>query len=190
MDELTHEDLLLHRAASGNATAGDWRELEIIAATDPAVWERLAISMRDQNELLQLTRGLETAASRVDLPLGTAAPALTPGTAHHRATAASGWLAAAAITIISLLAFFTSPRPALGGSDDLTIKKSEILGELPNVLVETRAADEGGGVDVIYLRRLITKTRVTGVDELQFDDTGRAVKVPVSMNKFTTQTPL
>lgn len=50
------EDLLFHRALTGSAVDDDWTALEALAARDPAVWERLARSLREDRALARAAR--------------------------------------------------------------------------------------------------------------------------------------
>lgn len=179
MIESEREDLLLHRAASGTASPEDWRELELAGAGDSSIWERLALTIRDQGQLQQIADFAAARAARVEIP-----NINIHNHPHTRAITASGWLTAAAVTMISLLAFFTQ-KPRLADGQNHT-SNSEILGELPKVLVETRAPENGSGVEVIFVRQVVERARVSGVDELQQDDLGRPVKIPISFSKLTS----
>ncbi|MBI3818778.1 MAG: hypothetical protein HY286_08820 [Planctomycetes bacterium] len=177
------EDLWIHRVVSGAATAEDWNGIESAAAADTAVWERLAAAIRDERHLLQFTDRIAALAAKVELniPAAAARPA-------SRAVALSGWLTAAAITIFSFISVLTQKSSASQPSNARDPYAAEVVGELPRVLIETRAV-EGGGFEVTYVRRVVERAIASGFDQLQINDAGQAVRVPISLAKLSDRTP-
>jgi len=178
------EELLLSRIASGTATADDWSAIERAAGADSNIWERLARTLHDQTQLQQLGSRISSIAQNVEIP--------SPAKSIHsfrtaRLTAASGWLSAAAITLIAVLANAMPAAPKYINSPASGPGAAEVIGELPNVLVETHSTDGKPGVEIIYVRRTIEKKRVDGVYEIQHDDIGRPVPIPTMLAKNETK---
>ncbi|MFN0207884.1 MAG: hypothetical protein ACKVS6_16365 [Planctomycetota bacterium] len=178
------EELLLSRIASGTAAAEDWLAIERAAAADSNIWERLARTLHDQSQLQQLGSRISSISQNVDIP----APSKSINTFRTaRLTAASGWLSAAAITLIAVLVNATPSAPKYMNSPAAGPGAPEVIGELPNVLVETHSTDGKPGVEIIYVRRTLEKKRVNGVFEIQHDDIGRPVPIPTMLAKNETK---
>lgn len=102
-------EVLIARVVDGRAAAADWRSLEQLALTDPAVWRDLAHSQRDQALLERVVGRAAARAEAFDLP--------APNPIHHtpphhagrdlahpahrfrRAVAWMGWAAAACLAL-------------------------------------------------------------------------------------------
>jgi len=63
---------------------------------------------------------------------------------------------------------------------DITGLRGAIVGELPLQLVSTAAAADGDGLDVVYVRPVLERTRVSGLYSLGADELGQPA--PVSIN--------
>lgn len=185
-DEL--EDILIQQIIGGNDPRTAMSEFERIGEGRPEVWEQLARSFHDQQFLKAAAAHGATAASRVDLELQKAPVPYTSGAGrstlqHHRATTLSGWLAAAAVLIVAVIhgaAPAASPQPP----------SHEVLGELPNILVETSNIGPGAGRDIIYIRRTVEKMRVNNLFEFQRDDAGAIHGIPTALGRISGSIPL
>jgi hypothetical protein len=60
-----------------------------------------------------------------------------------------------------------------------------VLGELPPELVSTRAALDGPGLDVVYVRRVLERTRVDSAWSYATDEMGNPAPVPVNLDLLT-----
>jgi len=178
------EETVFDRMVTCEATPGDWEQLEAIAERDAGAWRRLGLALRDHGDLVQAVDVAGDEAEALDiLPLPPA---------RVRWTARAGWLAAAAALLMwagtSLMDVSgTSPPaqvPATAQQESpVTAEASEtrIVGELPSVLVNTRALPEGQGVEVTYLRRLLERRTTRGVYERGTNEWGQATAVPTSL---------
>ncbi len=55
-----------------------------------------------------------------------------------------------------------------------------VIGELPEkVIIETAADDEGGGYEVVYLRQIMERTRVSDLYRVSSDELGNPTPVPI-----------
>ena len=175
----SHEELLMHRALEYQALDDDWSELNGLARTDPSVWRRLADGLRDEGAL---RRRLDRELSRVDQ---VELPAVVPGR-RSRLVLVSGWAAAFLLAALWLLnGFKREPQQLLPGGpgrSDLGTEvvnhspskrgTSNVVDELPAMMIETVPAEDGSGYDVLFLRRTIERIRVNGVFQLARDEYG------------------
>ena len=58
------------------------------------------------------------------------------------------------------------------------IEEGRIIEELPLLTLDLRPAEDGEGMDVFYVRRVIEKAHVKGMYKMGMDDQGRAVVLP------------
>ena len=65
-ERIPEEDLLLSRIADGAAGPEDWEALEIVAAGDRGVWERLGHTLRCEAELREDVAAATTLADALD----------------------------------------------------------------------------------------------------------------------------
>lgn len=204
--EPTREDVLIGRVVDGEASAQDWSALEILSASDPAVWERLG---RAQKIHARLERGLEDAiaiAELVDLPSSYAQGGRAGGRFAY-----AGWAAAAAIALawggisggLVPLTSFRSMGPqgqqaGIGVTSQTAIDQlppeaiydhyvrsglasGRVVGEMPAMFVDARELDGGAGKEVWYVRQILERTKVTDLTPLsvQMDEHGTQRFVPV-----------
>jgi hypothetical protein len=184
--DLDHEDLLIQRALAGTAADEDWNSLDALGARDPSVWERLARALRDDRELAAYAGGVAQAGEAVEI--APARPAARPTT--HRTTrlsSALGWLAAAAVALVATLAHVTTRGT---GVESLTPhgSASETIAELPQVLLESRPGPNG--VEVYFVKRSIQRAVVGEIREVQKDDAGNSVAVPLTLTSATNPSTL
>ncbi|MFQ5749136.1 MAG: hypothetical protein ACE5H3_06725 [Planctomycetota bacterium] len=195
---LEQEDLLISRALDGDASSSDWRKLGGLAEDDPAVWSRLAETLRVQSALTQGAERILDRVQEVEAPLSRslAGPVLHPGLRPFFAW--SGWAAAL------LLAFFWAfgpghSRESLSG--DSTLQASQpalhglpgeatLVGELPRVMVDAQPSGEGRMVEVTYLRRFLEKVLVDDLYQVNSDEWGEPRAVPAVALPRSSQEPL
>ncbi|TAH37359.1 MAG: hypothetical protein EYC70_10335 [Planctomycetota bacterium] len=202
------EEILISRIVDGNAAPADWSALAAAAASDPEVWARLARTGEAQNALrAQLERALE-AADCVEIP---AASSRRP-----RWSIWTGWAAAAALALAWLGIGWNrgdrvpaeSPAGPAGfdqlagaGSDPTTPAEpagflregappGHFLEELPAVMVDARPASDGNGQEVYYIRRLLERARVDQMYQVNRNELGQPVAVPVSTGPAVPRPPL
>ncbi len=187
------EDILIGRVVDGEAAPNDWIELEQLAARDAGVWRRLAVAQREQ---ASLCAGFEEAievADRVEIP-------------HHAVHAAhsfnmrwrawSGWAAAAAVALVWATTQGLLPNNGAAGGQQANIagnlspdeafneylttgmEEGRVLGELPSIMVDSSPAEDGDGIDVTIMRRIIEVKRVKGAFSIGVDENGEVRLAP------------
>ena len=197
------DELLIHRALDGVASPDEWDDLERSVATDPVVGTRLARTLRAESELrLHATTALSVADS-IELP--TSPPAHSSGRrpTRTRVLAMAGWAAAILLAVLwggSSLRAPDSPAiendastpPELDAESAFDrylvagAREGRVLRELPRQVMETRpVAEQPGGLEVVYVRRLLERTIVDQFYELGEDDLGRPASIPVSTARLT-----
>lgn len=173
---LTPDDLVISRIVEGTSTNEDWARLEIVAATDCSVWERLAASIRIEAGLRTEMEGALAVADLVE------ARPPRPSAVRRRMWLGSGWAAALAIagawTLSGALPSPETPVPA--GSPHVAAHAAQRLHELPPILVGAEPSAQPGAVDVYYVRRWIEQGRVEESFRVGHDDLGRVDAIPVS----------
>ncbi len=205
MTEMSHEmesteDILISRVIDGFAAAEDWRAFSALAAADPGVWERLAAQQADREALALAVQETTAVADAVSAPVGREAHA-----APLRFAGWTGWAAAAAI-VLAWTWFGNVPAPVGGGAPAITpvslsaddalaryIEASTVekrfIRELPKVMVESRRADNGTGMEITYLRQFLERATVDDLYEVSTDEYGRPGAVRVS-NPVSTRSVL
>jgi len=180
---LEQEDVLITRVLDGEASSADWSGLESLAQADPAVWKRLAETLRAQ---AALTRGageiLETAG-------GVEAPAPGPGARPGLRPwwTWSGWAAALILGFFWALGPHHSPAPlpekaflqASQPASHAVPGKATLVGEFPRVMVDSQRTPRGDRYEVTYLRRLLEKVVVDDLYQINPDEWGEPRAVPV-----------
>src|SRR5690606_15437379 len=140
-------------------------------------------------------------AEAVELPEGACEVTLPQVRLRRIGLAAPGWLAAAAVALVWAvtggLGGPVAPQPAPGllpvgwqpTADEALdqyletgFSEGRVLGELPALMVETRAID--GRAEIVYVRRVLERTVVDEIVEEGVDDGGRIVERSVSPAAF------
>lgn len=200
----SREDILIGRVTDGEASAADWAEIEALAAADAGVWTRLACAQRAHAALTAAVDDELTVAELVSLPdpavMARAGDERTRSMQHPsvRWRAYSGWAAAAMLALAWAgagkwgtpggargvtagpgdIAATLAPDALLQKYVDKGRADGRVLMELPLVMVESGPAPDGKGTQVVYMRRLLEQTTVTGVYEVGRDETGQFLPVP------------
>ncbi|MEQ8745825.1 hypothetical protein [Pyruvatibacter sp.] len=113
-DGLTREEILIGRVTDGEASSTDWRELESMAETDPAVLQRLAEAQRVHAEL---ERAVEDRIAIAELVEARALRAATSswsrfGRTMQRVGMIGGWAVAATLGVM----WYAGPGPSNGSN--------------------------------------------------------------------------
>ncbi len=189
---MTTEEILLSRAVDRAASAEDWHKLQDLSARDSAVWQRLAETLR-----------AETArALAVQNVLGTL-PEESTTLPRPRSVARRRWLQGLATAVLVLVTWVVArgtvddPQTPIQGdsrersASDLlreyvrrTTETGQHVRELPLATLATRPVEGGGGLEVIYVRRLLERVRVDRAVRLGRDEHGRLQAVPADLAAF------
>lgn len=208
--EPTRVDILIGRVIDAEASPADWGELEALAATDPAVWTRLATAQREHARLERTVDDALTVAELVDAPDPTRYTPSRWTEISVRWRAYSGWAAAAVIALVwaSVSGVLPSNAPrhdstqlgglpvGLGADDifqryvDSGRREGRVLGELPMVMVESRPLASGAGAEVIYLRQILERVEVRGVYEVGANEHGEPAIMPSPTATFVRNDPI
>ncbi len=184
MNDLAREDELFDRALSEGATPDEWGELEALAGRDPALWQRLARSLRDNRALTTAAEEAGALAAAVELPAGSARrPAPRPVWLERM-----GWMAALIAVAIGA-ALWSGDAPAIEPQEPLVAEAppagtepdtrlAMVVDELPKVVVGSRALARGGPYEVLYMRRVLERAVVDRLYERGVDEYGRPAAVP------------
>jgi hypothetical protein len=187
--DTTHEDLLINRVVDRCESPADWRALELLGQTDPSLWPRLQATLRQDAELRAAVEPALAAADAVDLPRSL----------PRRRTAAlaglAGWLCAAAVTLAWLTGVGSPIVPAPASTSagvDLAdvpdLADANAVGELPPVLLRAQPTEDGTGMRVLQMRRILEESVVKQVFEVDTDESGDARPVPVELSRIATPT--
>jgi hypothetical protein len=196
----SREQLLISRVIDGDCTDQEWRDFETLADANPVIWRNLAQEQRDHHALSRAVNSAVSVADCVALPRGGDTDRSERYSIVHerlrRAGTWSGWLTAAAvIAVFAVIRFNDSAQPGLNsnpGSNVHTVgllsdatadeawtaylakgrEAGLVVAEVPTkILIESRPAPSGEGVELLYLRQVVERTIVpdlyefTGKDE-------------------------
>lgn len=188
--EPTREDVLIGRVSDGEATPSDWSELERLAAADGGVWSRLASAQRAHARLSEAVEDEIAVSELVGLPK----QPMKFGSLAMKGVALAGWGVAAALALTVVNPSAVGPTPAqstergaigLGTAQlvhysptelrDAYIQRGRldgtVFGELPARLVDLRGLGEGNGQEVLIVRPIIEKVRVSELEVMGVEET-------------------
>lgn len=181
------EDLLLSRVADRTEDLADWDALDRIAMEDPAVWRRLASTLRSEAALRGAFAERMAAADSIEAPV-------RPGRWAGRFRP-SRWAAAACVIVLGALAGYVVGRGAEADSkaaspmspeDHLTeylrrgLATGTVVGQLPDVVVRHAATQDGSGMELLVMRRVVERRPVEKAIDVSFDELGRRIATPVT----------
>ena len=185
-----HEQLV-DRILNRDLQARDLDELAQLSQNDPQALSQIAATLRAAATIETGIEAAESIANSIELPDSNVLRK-TPSIPIVRW---SGWATASMLAAAWL--FVAILKPALPSSDEpvrsnILLTASEaleqymragkeegrIVEELPLITVELRPAEDGDGMDVFYVRRLIERAHVKGMYKMGMDDQGRAVVLP------------
>jgi hypothetical protein len=173
---------LISRIVDGDVDEVSWRELEVHAAREPALWPHLARAQRDHSLLASAVGAVAARAECVDAPMAGG---------HHRFTAGAwaGWALAAIVGLAWVIglrptmrpaetasppvmtAGFTSPEDAFRRYLELAQEQEVVLQEIPTrILIDSRPLVDGSGYELLYLRQVIERTVVPELYHLEGRD--------------------
>jgi hypothetical protein len=191
-------DLLFSRIVDGRASDREWRAFESLAAREPSAWRDLACAHRDQRFLEQFVGSAGDAADAIDLRGGRCETITDRG---RRVATWGGWAIAATLALAylgvipsartanpgsalnqaSLLPASLTPEEAYQAYMNKGFEAGRVLGELPDkVLVSTSRAENGEGIDIVFVRQIVERTRVNNMYQFNSqDELGNRVATPV-----------
>lgn len=199
MTPVMDRDILIARVIDAEASPEDWATIRTLAERDPSIWSELAAAQQDQADLAAALAEAIRIADRVDLPRDPA-PSFVLRRRLRVAGAAGGWLAAAAL----LLAWWVHPGSAGTGPErgqeaglvpsgfgataddalqaylDRGVRDGRVVGVEPDFLIrDSRPLDDGSGVEIVYVRRIVERMVVDKMYKASLDERGLYVPVPV-----------
>lgn len=182
---------LIDRILSRKIEARDLDELAQLSQNDPQALSQIAAILRAAATIESGVEAAESIAATIELPENCE----IRSSATNPIVRWSGWSAAAMLAAAWLLVAVL--KPALPSSDELIrpnilltasealeqymragLAEGRIIEELPLLTVDLRPAEDGEGMDVFYVRRVIEKAHVKGMYKMGMDDQGRAVVMP------------
>lgn len=202
-------DALISRLIDAEATADDWAEFKRLAAEDPAIWSELSDAQRDHDRLLSALEAEIAIADTIEAPIEAH---LAHGLTQRLRLVASygGWAAAALILLsftlggralglpqpsgdgvvraglIPMVTAESDPDDALSAYLTLGQRTGRVIGEAPEfVVLESRPAATGDGVEIVYLRQLIERRTVESVYRFDQDEFGNPTPTRVETPRLT-----
>lgn len=192
--KLADDDRLISRIVDREAEPSEWTAFVKSADRDPRLWRKLGLAMHDEAMLSHAVAPVLERADRCEAPLESPGPRLFWRTA--------GW-AAASLVVAALVLVLSRSEDGAEGADGVPVAESPatptsaapydaVLGqtlevgksagrvvcELPQVLVGQSPVE--GGVEVLFVRRVLERRVVTRLVSFERDDEGRVLPVPVS----------
>ena len=177
----TREDVLISRVVDREEAPTDWRELDRLAAAHGDLWQELLYSLRQDAAVRAVVAPALTAADRSSLP--EARPVRTRFLYPW-----VGW-AAALLMAVLWIASTGWPGSVSIATEPVTaaptgVDGADVLGELSRVVVRTRPTDDGKGVEVVYVRRVLERTVVRELYQITEDEYGMPVPTQVDLARF------
>ncbi|MCH8822643.1 MAG: hypothetical protein IH984_03955 [Planctomycetes bacterium] len=182
---------LVDRILNRQIEARDLDELAQLSQNDPQALTQIAATLRATATIESGVQTAESIAASVELPDNFE----IKRSATNPIVRWSGWSAAAMLAAAWLLVAILKPTlPSVNESISPNIlltanealeqymragmAEGRIIEELPLLTVDLRPAEDGEGMDVFYIRRVIEKAHVKGMYKMGMDDQGRAVVLP------------
>lgn len=182
---------LIDRILNRNLEARDLDELAQLSQNEPEALSQIAATLRAAATIETAVEAAEAIATSIELPNSN----VLRNTPSIPIVRWSGWAAASMLAAAWLLVAILNP--ALPSADEqvrsnILLTASEaleqymragkeegrIIEELPLITVELRPAEDGDGMDVFYVRRVMERAHVKGMYKMGMDDQGRAVILP------------
>jgi len=182
------DEILISRIVDRDDRPEDWVELDRIAARDPGAWDRLVTGLRHAAALRAAGAELLDGLERIEAPVRPR---------PRRIGRVLRWSAVAASLIVAVWFGLTGSgsdgtagrtsdpdarRPAVAPDRPAAAPPPEgrLVRELTPVMLRSRPASDGEGVEVLYLRRLIERHVVPSLYGIGRDEYGRPVLHPKS----------
>lgn len=185
-----HEQLIV-RILNRELQARDLDELAQLSQNEPEALSQIAATLRAAATIESGVEAAESIAASVELP----DKYEINNVATNPIVRWSGWAAAAMLAAAWVLSVVLKPSlPSvdapirsnilLSANEALEqyiragIAEGRIVEELPLLTVELRPAEDGEGMDVFYVRRVLERAHVKGMYKMGMDEQGRAVVLP------------
>lgn len=202
-------DLLISRVIDGEASPEDWQALRVLASDDQRIWQDLAESQQDDDQLAAELEAALSVADRADIPERELHAHGFGAGLNHRFRAAvawSGWAIAAGLTVIATLGGIELTNSSAGGVQagfypvetpgdalDLYLEKGaqsgEVVAEMPaKILIEARPNPGGEGFEVLYYRQILERRIVP--DMLELEGAGVSTDAGAVMDQQTPTEPV
>ncbi len=182
---------LTDRILNRQLEARDLDELAQLSQTNPQALSQIAATLRAAATIEIGVDAAESIAMSVELPDNIE----IKNAATNPIVRWSGWSAAAMLAAAWLLVALlkptlpsvkepTSPNILLTANEALEQymragkEEGRIVEELPLLTVKLSPSEDGEGIDVLYVRRVVERARVKGMYKMGMDDQGRAVVLP------------
>ena len=182
---------LIDRILNRELQARDLDELAQLSQTEPQALSQIAATLRAAATIETGVEAAQSIAASIELPDSND----LKSSASIPAVRWSGWAAAAMLAAAWVLSVVLKPSlPSVDGpirSNILLsanealeqyiragIAEGRIVEELPLLTVELRPAEDGEGMDVFYVRRVLERAHVKGMYKMGMDEQGRAVVLP------------
>ena len=190
------EEILFHRVLEGTASPEEWIQLEVRAQADPSLWERLGHTFRVESRLAgELSQALRV-ADGVELPRPAGIGWRSPGVGWAAALLVGAlWVGTALVgrdlsTEPSTLLVEASPLDTV--LDEYVtrgIEQGRVIASLPRITLDARPTEDGRLLEVLFLRRLLEREVVDHAYELEQDEHGVSVAVPVNWASALSSEP-
>jgi hypothetical protein len=178
-------DLLISRIVDRRDTPEDWLRLDARAFADGDLSPILVEALRSDALLRRVVDRATTPAERVEVHPGWSRAA---GRRRQwsRGLSLGGWMAAAVLTLLWLA---TAPGGGESPSnpEPLAVVRtagSEVIQNLPNLMVETRPIPGTEETELIFIRRTLERRQVSGAYTLALNEMGQPVQSAVDLTRY------
>jgi hypothetical protein len=186
---MNDRDVLISRIVDREDGPADWTSFDELARMDARVTVGLVAAMRDDATLRAAMDGAVAVADRVGLR---SPPLVRMRSLVHW----GGWMAAA---VLALVWMATNPRlkraPESAPPEPMVRSDasdtphparsaSEVVQELPNVMMESRPIPGSDEIEIVYLRRAIERAIVSDAYTVGRDETGHPFRVRADLTQF------
>jgi len=174
----SEKERLISWFVQGEADEDEWNRLAALATADPALWREIAEAKRDQDMLTGLMDRAGAVADSIEAPTDAGVVTVPP---VLRLRSWAGWAVAALIVLAWAVHLTQQPigqpvgsvSPATAGIGGFTAQEAfqtylakgreegTVLSERPRrVIVQTRPAPSGEGVEVIFVQQVMERAVV------------------------------
>ncbi len=205
-DDALRREILIGRVIDGQALPDDWDALRALAEQDPAVWDDLNETQRQQELLCAGVSRVTAVADEIEIDDALVDP--EPMVRRLRLVGSwGGWAAAASLALLWSLGInplqsgtggqaagpFATLQPDLTPDDalnqylDTGREAGRVIREVPDrVVVRAEPLNGGRQVEVLYLRQILERQIVSQVYRESVDELGNELAVPVRLEPDTS----